>query len=501
MITPEEYAALPPSIQRKYFSPVERLRIGQDAAVRKRRKHRRKETWLSSTSSTDLSTRPQSARESQQSPASSDEQHQAEAQTTHQLIGQKNQFKWNLRLPEKVWCPHTSNKEQNLLTGEHQNAQVDSKFTKSEIRPSSARPPLPHGCSAPEVQHYVSVGAPDASNRATCQEDERPQTSCGTAETEMGILKLLFRKTGRTSPPANIIIPQTREPPPPRGPLESTPAANLKRKSIYRALALTPLVLPPPTLTPLPPMPSPSPSTSSSLSPSPSPSSSASPSSSPMPSPTRATVLSARLSRPYTDPMLLPVQSPPISSYFQELEPHRQLREYPDSQHRFDEAIEFGSPSPEPQGRDEFIPIQSTESFDGTDEDDAPLETDEPSPPPGHPPHHERKVAQSASFDSGIVLPLQTGERSRSSSNISGRETAVRLTRPRPELRTSEDKLHSWQRTQTSGVAVANFDPLALEPLCISENSTGAHGAFAGRQQQFGRPKGLGRVWKSLRGQ
>ncbi|TKA37414.1 hypothetical protein B0A54_10999 [Friedmanniomyces endolithicus] len=199
--------------------------------------------------------------------------------------------------------------------------------------------------------------------------------------------------------------------------------------------------------------------------------------------------------------MLLPVQSPPISSYFQELEPHRQLREYPDSQHRFDEAIEFGSPFPEPQGRDEFIPIQSTESFDGTDEDNAPLETDEPSPPPGHPPHHERKVAQSASFDSGIVLPLQTGERSRSSSNISGRETAVRLTRPRPELRTSEDKLHSWQRTQTSGVAVANFDPLALEPLCISEDSTGAHGAFAGRQQQFGRPKGLGRVWKSLRGQ
>ncbi|KAK0833394.1 hypothetical protein LTR57_022407, partial [Friedmanniomyces endolithicus] len=188
-------------------------------------------------------------------------------------------------------------------------------------------------------------------------------------------------------------------------------------------------------------------------------------------------------------------------TYFHDSEPRRQLREYPGSQHRFDEAIEFGSPSPEPQEGNEFIPIQSTVAFDSTDEEEASLEIDEPSTPTGNPSHHQRKVAQSASFDSGIVLPLQTGERSRSSSNISGRETTLRLTRPRPELRTSEDKLYSWQRTQTSGVAVANSDPLALEPLCISEDSTGAHGAFAGRQQQYARPKGLGRVWKSFRGQ
>ncbi|KAK0777821.1 hypothetical protein LTR03_014935 [Friedmanniomyces endolithicus] len=199
--------------------------------------------------------------------------------------------------------------------------------------------------------------------------------------------------------------------------------------------------------------------------------------------------------------MLLPPESLSESTYFHDSEPHRQLREYPTSQHHFNEAIEFGSSSPEPQERDEFIPIQSTESFNSTDEDETSLEPDEPSTPTGHPSHHERKVAQSASFDSGIVLPLQKGERSRSSSNISGRETTLRHTRPRPELRTSEDKLYSWQRTQTSGVVVANSDPLALEPLCISEDSTGAHGAFAGRQQQYARPKGLGRVWKSFRGQ
>ncbi|KAK0809850.1 hypothetical protein LTS02_001401 [Friedmanniomyces endolithicus] len=492
MITPEEYAALPPSIQRKYFSPVERLRIGQEAATRKRRKHRRKQTWLSSTSSTDSSTRAQSASECRRSPTSSDDRHQAEAQSTHHRIGQNNQFKWNLRLPDKVRCPHASHKEQTLLAGECRDPQVDSRSTESGTGPSSARPPLPHGHSAPEVRHIVSIGAPDASRQTTCpEEDVRPQTSCGTAETEMGIFKLYFRKTGRTSPPASDIAPVSREPPPPRRLPQPTAAAKLKRKSIHRALALTPLVLPPPTLTPLPPM----------LSSSPSPPPSPSPSSSPTPSPTRAAVLSARLSRPYTDPMLLPPEALSEPTYFHDSEPRRQLREYPGSQHRFDEAIEFGSPSPEPQEGNEFIPIQSTVAFDSTDEEEASLEIDEPSTPTGNPSHHQRKVAQSASFDSGIVLPLQTGERSRSSSNISGRETTLRLTRPRPELRTSEDKLYSWQRTQTSGVAVANSDPLALEPLCISEDSTGAHGAFAGRQQQYARPKGLGRVWKSFRGQ
>ncbi|KAK1815628.1 hypothetical protein LTR12_009999 [Friedmanniomyces endolithicus] len=450
------------------------------------KKQPRESTWLSSTSSTDSSTRAQSASECRRSPTSSDDRHQAEAQSTHHRIGQNNQFKWNLRLPDKVRCPHASHKEQNLLAGECRDPQVDSRSTVSGTGPSSARPPLPHGHSAPEVRHIVSIGAPDASRQTTCpEEDVRPQTSCGTAETEMGIFKLYFRKTGRTSPPANDIAPVSIEPPLPRGLPRPTAAAKVKRKSIHRALALTPLVLPPPTLTPLPPMPSPSPS----------------PSSSPTPSPTRAAVLSARLSRPYTDPMLLPPESLSESTYFHDPEPHRQLREYPTSQHHFDEAIEFGSPSPEPPATDEFIPIQSTESFDSTDEDEAYLEADEPSTPTGHPSHHERKVAQSASFDSGIVLPLQTGERSRSFSNISGREMAFRTTRPRPEPRPSEDKLYSWQRTQTSGVAVANSNPLALEPLCISEDSTGAHGAFAGRQLQYTRPKGLGRVWKSFRGQ
>ncbi|KAK0317038.1 hypothetical protein LTR82_011907 [Friedmanniomyces endolithicus] len=496
MIPPEEYAALPPSIQRKYFSPAERLRIGQDAAAQKRRKHRRKQTWLSSTSSTDSSTRPQSAHESRRSPTSCDDRQQAEAHWTRHQIGQSNQLNWNLRLPGKARCQHSNNKEQTALVEESRDAQADSKSTESRTGPPSTRPPLPHGHSAPEVRHIVSAGAPDSSRRTYCpEEDVRRQTSCGTAETEMGIFKLYFRKTGRTSPPASDTAPVSREPPPPRRLPQPTAAAKLKRKSIHRALALTPLVLPPPTLTPLPPMPLPSPSPSSSTSPSPS------PSSSPTPSPTRAAVLSARLSRPYTDPMLLPEISSFEPTYFHDSEPRSQLREYPGSQHRFEEAIEYGSPSPEPQERDEFIPIESTVAFDSTDAEEASLEIDEPSTPTGNPSHHQRKVAQSASFDSGIVLPLQTGERSRSSSNISGRETTLRLTRPRPELRTSEDKLYSWQRTQTSGVTVANSDPLALEPLCISEDSTGAHGAFAGRQQQNGRPKGLGRVWKSFRGQ
>ncbi|TKA77176.1 hypothetical protein B0A55_04470 [Friedmanniomyces simplex] len=227
----------------------------------------------------------------------------------------------------------------------------------------------------------------------------------------------------------------------------------------------------------------------------------------PSPSPAQTAVVFARLSRPYTDPMLLPAAPLPEPTYYQDPEARKQLREYLGSQHRFDEALEFGFPSPESTPTDDSFPIQSITSSDSADEDDASLETDGPSTPTGFTPHEPRKTAPSASFDSGVaVLRPQPSDRSRSSSHLSGREMTLRLTLTRPELRSSseEDKLYSWQRTQTSGVAVADSDPLALAPLAISEDSTGAHGAFAGQRQrqQCGRAGGglgLGRVWKSIR--
>jgi len=280
-------------------------------------------------------------------------------------------------------------------------------------------------------------------------------------------------------PPAiTDVNPPQRECSPPPPPPPASTGARLKRKSFHRALALTPLALPPPTLAPLPSLPS--------------------------PSPIRAT---ARLSRPYMDLLPPPTELASEATYYQDPQARKQLREYLGSRHRFSEAVEFGFPSPDSPppssaGTDGSFPIQRASSVSSTDRDDASVQSEGPSTPTAPPRHHTRKPTPSASFDSGVVLPMQLNhsgrvQRSGSSSNLSGREMTLHLTLTRPELRITEDKLYSWQRTQMSGVTVADSDPLALEPLPINEDCTGAHGAFAG--QGGGRRKGLGRVWKSMR--
>ncbi|KAK3068705.1 hypothetical protein LTR53_013492 [Teratosphaeriaceae sp. CCFEE 6253] len=478
MVTPEQYEALPLSIQKKYFSSAERLRITQDTAAQKRKRQRRKQTWLSSTSSTDLSSRSRSTHELRgfQSPSCTIDRTEAHAD---QCAVDPHRAAWFSKLPDKLRRQHVGREKGVLLTAACVRAGDKPQ------RDSPSRPALLHGHNC-RAEHPAASGhaAPSTGDPNGHREVEtRSHSSRSTVNSGMGIFAFQYGDSAPVTGPA----PPTRDPP-------ARPTATdtrLKRKSTYRALSLTPLALPPPTLAPLP----------------------------DAPVLVRTTVNSARLSRPYTDPLLLSTTTFPQSPHHLNPEARNLLHESPASQPHFTETVESGhlssaSASPSSAGTEGSLPIQRASSPDDNNTDATSLPSAGTStPPPTLLSRPARKPTQAASFDSGVALPLHSNavtERGRSPSPLSGLTRPPRATPPplRQEGRASEgDGLHSWQRTVMSGVAAAaaaavvDSDPLALEPLCITDDVTGAHGAFAGQGRDGGgrAPRGLGRVWKSLR--
>ena len=61
------------------------------------------------------------------------------------------------------------------------------------------------------------------------------------------------------------------------------------------------------------------------------------------------------------------------------------------------------------------------------------------------------------------------------------REMTLRMTLTRPDLRADEEQLYGWQN-QKGG----DGDPFALEKLHLSDDMTGAQGAFAVKPKQHG---------------
>ncbi|KAK4975347.1 hypothetical protein LTR42_004557 [Elasticomyces elasticus] len=458
MISLEEYAALPPSIQKKYFSPAERLRIVQESAAQQRKRQRRKQTWLSSTSSTSSSGRSESSREHEPSPSpSSDDPHPSRIQAQPK---NKDRATWLSRVPAKVQQPHSS------ILKRCDKRQVDSETTQ----PPSHRSPLPDNHDAPELCQLPSASLQPSNTTSEKRLDFNiARRGSNDTAADTSISSSQFQKRGCAPPSDSTLPPPCRSAQPSPPVTKPLTIVRPKRKSMHRALTLVPLALPPPTLTPL---------------------------SEATPSPVQPALVAARLSRPYLEHMVVPVNRWPHSASFQIPGSHRQS--HSEFAHGFDISLAPGhclESIPSSPSTDASFLIQGASSLDSLDEDDASLHTDTPEPT-----SHERKVAQSASFDSGIVLPLQMNhaegvERSRRSSNLSGREMALRFTRL--EVRTPEEELYRWQRTQTSGVSVADADPLALAPLVISLELDGRCGAFAA--QSGSQPRGLGRVWNSIR--
>ena len=225
--------------------------------------------------------------------------------------------------------------------------------------------------------------------------------------------------------------------------------------------------------------------------------------------------MSARLSRPYIEAVPFTTEKLTEARHYQDPEARQQLRQYLTSAQKFDEALEFGFPSPEratgsPYSADSSSPVPRGPSSQGMDGDDGSLSSYGPPTPTADLDHSQSVVvAPSTTSESEFGLPLQnntpekhtvgdSNSNSRSSSSSGGdREMTLRMTLTRPELRLSENEVQSWQTAPSSGEERTLGDPLALERLAVCDDATGAHGAFAVRD--CARDRGLRRVWASLR--
>ena len=226
---------------KKYFSPNERLKIAQEAAVQKCKAKRQKQTWLSSTSNMALSTRTPSVQSHRRVPCNSSTRPSKEIYQHHHLTT-REQAAWFLSLPDKVRRQQFSKEEQKLLSEEGQ------KFL-NEQRPSL----IYRGSSAQSQDDIASLaGASDSAhtthNRLAAAEN-RARITSDTVAAEMDILRLCSKiRQSMAGPVADV---DTRGETPPTAPARpAEPGVRLKQKNGNHTFFLTPITLPPPTLAP-----------------------------------------------------------------------------------------------------------------------------------------------------------------------------------------------------------------------------------------------------------
>ncbi|KAF1842654.1 uncharacterized protein K460DRAFT_289856 [Cucurbitaria berberidis CBS 394.84] len=192
----------------------------------------------------------------------------------------------------------------------------------------------------------------------------------------------------------------------------------------------------------------------------------------------------------------------PEATHYQDPAARKKLRMYLASPQKFDEAIEFGFPStagndtvtPHYQlppiasharkfsrdmhtflkdGKLSFLEDTATEN-QGLDSDgDSVADLESPTTPSSTGLSfrlHSRHVSQpNSSLDSSHLSSMQP---------IAGhlnRDMTLRMTLTRPDLRADDDQLYGWH---SSGPKAAKDDPLALEDLLLTDDMTGTKGAF-----------------------
>lgn len=202
--------------------------------------------------------------------------------------------------------------------------------------------------------------------------------------------------------------------------------------------------------------------------------------------------------RPSIDSVSRPFD--PAATYYQDPEARQKLRQYLSSPQKFDEAVEFGFPSnPSPSDVDFLFPThQSTSSNDAqaflkdevisfidrygdnASEDSSDGCPDSPATPADGDESCRRKPYASsifASLNSTEVPSLNFKMDSEifahrfSQEPLANREMTLRMTLTRPELRADDQDLYGWSKKED--------DPLALEQLPMSDDTTGENGAFA----------------------
>jgi hypothetical protein len=215
----------------------------------------------------------------------------------------------------------------------------------------------------------------------------------------------------------------------------------------------------------------------------------------------RATTIS--IIRPSVDSTAHSVDT--AATHYKDPDARKKLRQYLASPQKFDEAVEFGFPSQTPSPpmveSDMLKASRSTSSndaqnflkqdkitfidrYDEAESDDT--GSDEGLESPVTPGSIDDIFRESKLYGSSIFAGIDSTEIPALNFNfdhdivplaefpldpLANREMTLRMTLTRADLRANEDELYGWTRKED--------DPLALEELHVTDDTTGAYGAFA----------------------
>ncbi|CAK3959737.1 Hypothetical predicted protein [Lecanosticta acicola] len=473
MVTPEEYESLPPSIQKKYFSSVERLRIAQQSAVQKRKKQQPqpKDPWLSPRPSMDSIpswNAPSSKYAAIPPPNKSASLRRMEADVDEQ---QALRF---LSLPDKVRRSHFTPEELMLLTESSERALRWPSPRAEDVSPrTSIVDRMDSVCSS----RYRSSISDELGDDIEKDWSESETGSINSAEHHGNDAAFVQASPRRQSSASSAFSA-----PPQALPRSGSETLGTRRKPSFakrRAFSLAPIPLPPPTLRPAG-------------------------------SYAHSNVAPESLSQALPSAGTTPIENAPFTRYYKDSQARQKLREYLASPEKFDEALEFGFPTEAGAAKRAASHSPYPEDPPSADMDNVSLgdsradEEDGSAVSPKTPSTNNETFAQGmtyhSSLDSGVAIPVNIGKRNTRSlsPDINGREMTLRMTLTRPDLRAPEQELYAHQRKEVSGVDVETSDPLALSTLSVCDDHTGAHGAFAIKTQPGS--GGLRKAWKNIRG-
>ncbi|KAI7495879.1 hypothetical protein KC367_g7084 [Hortaea werneckii] len=488
MVTPQEYASLPDSVRRKYFSCDERLHLAQAAAAQKRKKQRRKQTWLSTSTSMEFNNpAPISDAAVQHRPTVS---HAAQRKSIRLQsdLGHitKEQADWFFGLPEKARKQYFSQEERTILTKQCQQALDTAAFELSQL-PGY----ISLECDANKSAQVADGEIPNdtseepivkASTEAVESNETEPRTlePVRTADS-MGILDYYTRRKSSLA-----TITNSRPNDVPSSPPTCTPPRAQRpprKRRFHRRLSLKPIALPPVKLAPAPALPSPT---------------------------TLGFQMCSRLSQPCEQPAVFPYEDLPGLRHDSADETAVNSRQDTLDFHNFDDTIEFGLSSstllPPSSGSDRPFAIRRTPSLNDMDCDASSLDSRGPlTPTAGMDQDDLADSNQPTPSDSTLALPVQLNTPGKAAHfrhdhNPTGHyphDMGFRITLTQPEPMDSQEELHSHHNPQDSPFHSKGSDPLALERLAVCEDHSGRNGAFA----NYAEPgeKGLKKVWKTLK--
>ncbi|KAI7649319.1 hypothetical protein KC318_g17288, partial [Hortaea werneckii] len=459
--TPQEYASMPESVRRKYFSCDERLHIAQAAAAQKRKKQRRKQTWLSTSTSTEFNNPVSTSDAAVQHRPTVSHAAQRKSIRLQSDLGHitKEQADWFFGLPEKARKQYFSQEERTILTKQCQQALDTAAFELSQL-PGYISLESDTNESAQvadgEIPNDTSQEPIVNASTEACESNETEPRTLEPVRTadSMGILDYYTRRKSSLA-----TITNSRPNDPPSSPLSFTPPRAQRpprRRRFHRRLSLK----------------------------------------------ANSTPANQACSSTCTT---IP-NNAGVSNVRKII---TTLKSFWDSQ-SFDDTTEFGHPSstllPPSSDSDRPFAIRRTPSLNDVDCDASSLDSRGPlTPTAGMDQDDHEDSNQRTPFDSSIELPVQLNtpgkaphfQHDHSPTRHYPHDVGFRITLTQPEPGDSQEELHSHHNTQDSTFHSKGSDPLALERLAVCEDHSGRNGAFA----NYAEPgeKGLKKVWKTLK--